>query len=38
MIFYAPAANCWNPKLKGLTIPINGIYNGWRMEDAWLDN
>jgi peptide/nickel transport system substrate-binding protein len=38
MIFYAPAANCWNPKLKGLTIPINGIYNGWRMEEAWLDN
>src|SRR5262245_27110396 len=38
MIFYAPAANCWNPKLKGLTIPINGIYNGWRMEDAWLEN
>jgi peptide/nickel transport system substrate-binding protein len=38
MIFYAPAANCWNPKLKGLTIPINGIYNSWRMEDAWLDN
>jgi peptide/nickel transport system substrate-binding protein len=37
MIFYAPAANCWNPKLKGLTIPINSIYNGWRMEDAWLD-
>src|SRR5207248_2087693 len=27
MIFYAPAVNCWNPKLKGLTIPINGIYN-----------
>jgi len=20
------------------TIPINGIYSGWRMEDAWLDN
>jgi hypothetical protein len=19
---------------QGLTIPINGIYNGWRMEDA----
>jgi len=38
MIFYAPAANCWSPKVKGLTVPINGIYNGWRMEDAWLDN
>ncbi len=37
MIFYAPAANCWQPAVKGLTIPINSIYNGWRMEDAWLD-
>ena len=37
MIFYAPAANCWHPQVRGLTIPINGIYNGWRMEDAWLD-
>jgi len=37
MIFYAPAANCWQPQVKGLTIPINGIYSGWRMEDAWLD-
>ena len=37
MIFYAPAANCWQPHVKGLTIPVNGIYNGWRMEEAWLD-
>jgi peptide/nickel transport system substrate-binding protein len=37
MIFYAAAANCWQPEVKGLTIPINGIYNGWRMADAWLD-
>jgi peptide/nickel transport system substrate-binding protein len=37
MIFYAPGATCWQPQVKGLTIPINGIYNGWRMEGAWLD-
>jgi peptide/nickel transport system substrate-binding protein len=37
MIFYAPAANCWRKELKGLTIPVNSIYNGWRMEEAWLD-
>ena len=37
MIFYAGAANCWQPAVKGLTIPINGIYNGWRMEETWLD-
>ena len=37
MIFYAPAANCHYPQVKGLTIMANSIYNGWRMEDVWLD-
>ena len=37
MIYYAGAANCWQAKVKGLTIPVNGIYNGWRMEDVWLE-
>jgi peptide/nickel transport system substrate-binding protein len=37
MIFYAPAANCNYPQVKGLTIMANSIYNGWRMEDVWLD-
>jgi peptide/nickel transport system substrate-binding protein len=23
--------------VKGLTIMVNSIYNGWRMEDVWLD-
>src|SRR5205807_9716547 len=25
------------PWAKGLTIMTNSIYNGWRMEDVWLD-
>jgi peptide/nickel transport system substrate-binding protein len=25
------------PQLKGLTIMVNSQYNGWRMEDVWLD-
>ena len=25
------------PLLKGLTVMVNSIYNGWRMEDVWLD-
>ena len=37
MIFYAPAANCHYSYVKGLTIMANSIYNGWRMEDVWLD-
>jgi peptide/nickel transport system substrate-binding protein len=31
------AAGCWQPYVKGLTIHINSIYNGWRFEDVWLD-
>jgi hypothetical protein len=23
--------------VKGLTMMVNSIYNGWRMEDVWLD-
>jgi peptide/nickel transport system substrate-binding protein len=37
IIFYAPAGNCRQPYVKGLTIMSNSIYNGWRMEDVWLD-
>ena len=37
IIFHYRAATCWQPHLKGLTIMVNSIYNGWRMEDVWLD-
>jgi peptide/nickel transport system substrate-binding protein len=37
IIFYPRAATCWHPYVKGLTIMVNSIYNGWRMEDVWLD-
>jgi hypothetical protein len=23
--------------VKGLNLQVNSIYNGWRMEDVWLD-
>ena len=38
IIHHARTATCWQPKVKGLTIMVNGQYNGWRMEDVWLDN
>jgi peptide/nickel transport system substrate-binding protein len=38
IIFYAQAGNCRQPYVKGLTIMSNSIYNGWRMEDVWLDH
>jgi peptide/nickel transport system substrate-binding protein len=37
VIFYPRGATCRKPELKGLTIMVNSIYNGWRYEDAWLD-
>jgi peptide/nickel transport system substrate-binding protein len=36
VIFYPRGATCRKPELKGLTIMVNSIYNGWRYEDAWL--
>ncbi len=38
IILHNIAATCWQPRVKGLTIMVNSIYNGWRMEDVWLDN
>jgi peptide/nickel transport system substrate-binding protein len=37
VLFFPAGATCWQPYVKGLTIMTNSIYNGWRMEDVWLD-
>jgi peptide/nickel transport system substrate-binding protein len=37
LIYFNRGANCWQPQVKGVTIMSNSIYNGWRMEDVWLD-
>ena len=37
LIYHTRAATCMQPQLKGLTIMVNSQYNGWRMEDVWLD-
>jgi hypothetical protein len=37
MIHYNRAASCWYSQVKGVTIMVNGIYNGWRMEDVWVN-
>ena len=36
-IGYNVANTCWDPKLKGVLLQVNSIYNGWRFEDYWLD-
>jgi len=37
IIGYNVANTCWDPKVKGLVLQVNSIYNGWRFEDVWLD-
>jgi peptide/nickel transport system substrate-binding protein len=37
ILFHNRFATCWHPQLKGLTIMVNSLFNGWRMEDVWLD-
>ena len=37
IIFYDRRATCWQPRVKGLTLMVNSVFNGWRMEDVWLD-
>jgi len=37
LVYFNRGGICWDPKVKGLTIMVNSIYNGWRMEDVWLD-
>jgi len=37
MLYYMRGGTCWRPEVKNLSIQVNSIYNGWRMEDVWLD-
>jgi peptide/nickel transport system substrate-binding protein len=37
IIFYSRGGTCRQPYVKGLTLMVNSIFNGWRMEDVWFD-
>ncbi len=37
VLFYPVGASCMQPYVHGLTFEVNSIYNGWRMEDVWMD-
>ncbi len=37
IIMHLIGATCWSPQVKGIDPMVNSIYNGWRLEDAWLD-
>jgi peptide/nickel transport system substrate-binding protein len=37
VIFHPRAAICRQPRVQGMTLMVNSIYNGSRFEDLWLD-
>jgi peptide/nickel transport system substrate-binding protein len=37
IIFYASAGTCWHSNVKGVTLMVNSVFNGYRYEDIWLD-
>jgi peptide/nickel transport system substrate-binding protein len=37
IIMHNRAGTCWSPKVKNLTIMVNSIYNGFRLEEVWLE-
>jgi peptide/nickel transport system substrate-binding protein len=37
VLLYSRFANCKQSRLKGLVTVTNSRFNGWRMEDVWLD-
>src|SRR6516165_2860832 len=37
IVYHTRSATCMQPQVKGLTIMVNSQYNGWRMEDVWLE-
>jgi ABC-type transport system substrate-binding protein len=37
IMFYDRRATCWQPRVKGLTMMVNSVFSGARMEDVWLD-
>jgi hypothetical protein len=37
IIFHNRGGTCSQPRLKGLRLMVNSIYNGYRFEDIWLD-
>ncbi len=37
VLFYIKSGTCKRPEVKNMTIMVNSTFNGWRMEDVWLD-
>src|SRR3954471_16229571 len=38
IIYQYRLGTCRYPRVHGITVMTNSIFNGWRFENAWLDN
>ena len=38
IVYHTRLATCMQPNVKGVTIMVNSQFNGWRLEDVWLDH
>ena len=38
MIYNYRLATCRYPRVHGITVMVNSLFNGWRFEDAWLEH
>jgi peptide/nickel transport system substrate-binding protein len=36
IIYHLRGGTCWQPYVKGVTIMVNSLFNGWRFDDVWL--
>lgn len=37
MLYHDRSATCTQEYVKGFVMTANSVYNGWRLEDVWLD-
>ena len=37
IVYHTRLGTCRQPYVQGLTVMVNSQYNGWRMEDVWLN-
>jgi peptide/nickel transport system substrate-binding protein len=37
IIYHLLGGTCMQPRVKALTMMVNSIFNGWRLEDTWLE-
>jgi peptide/nickel transport system substrate-binding protein len=37
VVYHGKAGTCWWPRVHGVKIAVNSIYNHWRFDDVWLD-